>query len=195
MAVRFDFKTLIFAGMLIGACSEEVITPPEGQGSETGNASADAGRADAGRADAGRKDAGAAPADDDTDTDTDVDEDDEAPVDTDDDDDAVDAGAKADAGGAKADAGGAKVDAGGSSGDACATLTYESFGEEFIDTYCASCHTAMDPKLTTLAQVKTNKAKIKAEAVDSENMPPKGAMAPSDAERVKLGQWLDCGPK
>jgi hypothetical protein len=189
MAFKFDIKSVFFAGLLLNACAPE--TPdPSHPGATTGNATAetkDAGaKADAGK-DAGKKDAGSTPdegdepADEPTDDDTSADDNDDS--------------SKPSVGGAKADAGGSTTGDAGSAGDTCADLTYEKFGKTFLDTYCLTCHTKMMPMFTTLAQVTTNKTKIKAEAATGTAMPPKGSKAPTADERAKLGKWLDCGPK
>lgn len=208
MASKFIFKSVLFAGLLLGGCSTDMA--PQGDDQQTtsgataqtkdgGGAKADAGaKTDAGGkvADAGTKDAGSSagdegdeptdePSDEPSDesdepTDEPADEGDEAPP--------VDAGTKVDAGGTKADAGG-----GGAGGD-CATLTYEAFGKGFLDTYCISCHGAMKPTFKTLAEVTTNKAKMKAE-VTAKVMPPKGSKAPTDEERTQFAKFIDCGPK
>lgn len=101
---------------------------------------------------------------------------------------------KADAGHV-ADAGHA-ADAG--SGSTCDTLTYDSFGQMFLSNYCTTCHGATMAqagiKLDSLANVQTNKSKAKSEVTKS-SMPPRGAKAPTAAERTQFGQWIDCGPK
>ncbi|MEY4508169.1 MAG: hypothetical protein RLZZ450_291 [Pseudomonadota bacterium] len=211
MASNFNFKTVFFAGLLLGGCSSDMA--PQGDDQQTSGATAqtnkDAGKADAGKADAGakadagKKDAGSS-ADDEGDETTDGDSDetadeptDEAPQDEGDEPAApidagttkVDAGTKADAGATKADAGGV-----GAGGD-CTTLTYEAFGKSFLDTYCITCHgAAMKPTFKTLAEVTTNKAKMKAE-VTTKAMPPKGQKAPTDEERAEFAKFIDCGPK
>lgn len=107
---------------------------------------------------------------------------------------AHDGGVFADAG-PSGDAGAADA----SMGDAgpCASLTYASFGQQFIMTYCYSCHSGTRPQhnisLDTLANVQKNKAAVKREAVTMMAMPPQNPR-PTAAERMKLGQWIDCGP-
>jgi hypothetical protein len=90
-------------------------------------------------------------------------------------------------------------DASGDGGASCATLTYQSFGQQFLTTNCTSCHTGTRAQrgilLDTLAGVQTNKAAIRRQAVTGTSMPPRtAATKPSAADRQKLGQWLDCGP-
>jgi mono/diheme cytochrome c family protein len=82
-------------------------------------------------------------------------------------------------------------------GDSCATLTYQTFGKQFMTDYCVSCHGGAAPrggfKLDTLAAVSGRKAGVKTQVL-SGGM-PMGNKRPSDAERARLGQWIDCGPK
>ncbi|MET0340447.1 MAG: cytochrome c [Polyangiales bacterium] len=111
------------------------------------------------------------------------DDDDEDGDDGDDDDVVADAGA--------ADAG--KGDAGGGA-DACATLTYQTFGRQFLTNYCVSCHGSSGGlSLTSLANVTRAKANVKS-MVTSKSM-PLGGKLPSDDERTRFAQWIDCGPK
>lgn len=107
-----------------------------------------------------------------------------------------DAGSKADAGHTATDAGQTSKDAG--SANTCDTLTYDSFGKSFMDTYCVSCHGPANAQknvhLDTLAGVTAAKSKVKSE-VQSNAMPPLFQKAPSASERTQLQQWIDCGPK
>jgi hypothetical protein len=86
---------------------------------------------------------------------------------------------------------------GGASGDGGSCPTYDNFGKMFMMTYCLTCHTGALAQrmvmLDTLAGVQKNKATIKRVAVSSMAM-PEANPKPSAAERMKLGQWLDCGP-
>lgn len=89
-----------------------------------------------------------------------------------------------------------------SSTDACASLTYASFGEAFLDKYCATCHQGRAAPdgidLSTLAGVAAHKREIDAHAVKtprSKPMPPPTSPQPTADERKKLGQWLTCGPR
>ena len=88
----------------------------------------------------------------------------------------------------------ASKDAGG---DSCATLTYQAFGKQFVSDYCLSCHGGAAPrggfKLDTLAAVDARRTGVKAQVL-SGGM-PMGSKRPSDAERARFGQWIDCGPK
>jgi len=114
---------------------------------------------------------------------------------------ASDASSASDAAGDAAstpDAAGARGDAGasdGGAGGACGALTYESFGKAFVASYCISCHGASSRqvKLDTLPAIQAAKAQVKRAAVTSKAM-PEGGKQPTDEERAKLGQWLDCGP-
>ena len=113
----------------------------------------------------------------------------------DDEDDGADDDGAEDDDDATADAG---VDAGKDAGaDSCATLTYQSFGRQFLTDYCISCHGGAAPrggfKLDTLAAVSSRKTGVKSQVL-SGGM-PMGNKKPSDSERARLGQWLDCGPK
>lgn len=106
-----------------------------------------------------------------------------------------DAGA-GDAGPPRSDAGG-MGDAGGAGDGGGACPTYDNFGRMFMMTYCTSCHMgAAAPRmvrLDTLAGVMAQKSMIQRVAVMGMVMPPSGAR-PSAADRMKLGQWLNCGP-
>jgi len=130
--------------------------------------------------------------------------------------DAGSSSAKNDAGSASTDAGNTRTDAGSTRADAgnvvrdagattdagtglCSTLTYASFGMQFMASYCTGCHTGAAAKhsvqLDTLAGVQKNKAAIKRTAVTGVTMPVGSPNPPlSAADRQKLGQWLDCGP-
>jgi uncharacterized membrane protein len=97
------------------------------------------------------------------------------------------------------------TDTGSADAGACADLTYASFGNDFMDKYCASCHAASvkgsarmgapgDDVYDTLAQIKADKKDLKHE-VSSKAMPfPTAKVFPSQAERDQFVQWIDCGP-
>lgn len=100
------------------------------------------------------------------------------------------------------DAGGGVLDGGGAPDPACASLTYASFGEPFLEKYCIGCHLGARAvggvDLSTLAGLKMNAEQVVAHAVEKpvvKPMPPAGARQPTDAERMQLGQWISCGPK
>jgi len=205
MASKFNFHSVFFAGLLLGSCSTDMA--PQGDDQQTtsgataqtkdgGGAKADAGKTDAGaKTDAGTKDAGSSEDEGDEPSDDPAEPTDEPAEDEGDEVPAVDAGTKVDAGATKADAGATKADAGGGgAGGDCAELTYEAFGKGFLDTYCISCHGTMKPTFKTLAEVTTNKAKMKTE-VTAKAMPPKGTKAPTDEERTQFAKFIDCGPK
>jgi uncharacterized membrane protein len=99
---------------------------------------------------------------------------------------------------------------GGSSGATGATcpdggsaLTYENFGQPFMTNYCVRCHAAGDVSggvsLDTQSSVQSHIAQIDGQAAASANVVntsmPEGGSAPSDAERIQLGEWLACGAK
>lgn len=99
-------------------------------------------------------------------------------------------------------AAGCGSDLGDSSGSTCpsdSTLTYESFGQNFIQTYCLACHAdggKESPALSTLAEVQAHRDEIDRAAAAGPNgvntYMPEGAAVP-EAERRKLGEWLACG--
>ncbi|MDB4973060.1 MAG: hypothetical protein JWN48_1401 [Myxococcaceae bacterium] len=84
-------------------------------------------------------------------------------------------------------------------------LTYVSFGKPFFDTYCETCHAGSvvgaarqgaPPSYVfdSAALIKQHAADIRMDAVETRNMPfGSTSLKPSDADRAKLGQWLDCG--
>jgi cytochrome c5 len=94
-------------------------------------------------------------------------------------------------------------DEGEATGSSCPTdgssLTYENFGQAFIQKNCLACHGASgpeSPKLDTLAKVKANASLIDKVAAAGPNgvntFMPQG-ISVDTAEREKLGQWLACG--
>lgn len=91
---------------------------------------------------------------------------------------------------------------GAATGSTCPTtqtLTYESFGQEFMAKNCLACHSASgpeSPKFDTLEQIKANIAAIdKAAAAgpDAVNTSMPEGSSVDEAERRKLGEWLACG--
>lgn len=76
------------------------------------------------------------------------------------------------------------------------TLTYDSFGQGFLNSYCVSCHTTGNASdgvnLSSLSLLKSHLNKVDAE-VASGAMPPKGSTTPSAEEKANLAQWLACG--
>jgi hypothetical protein len=86
------------------------------------------------------------------------------------------------------------------------TLTYDSFGRDFMSKYCTKCHssTASDrhgapadhnfdslPFILAMAEHIDENAAAGPSSTNT-TMPPEGEMKPSDEERQKLGQWLAC---
>lgn len=89
------------------------------------------------------------------------------------------------------------------------TLTYETFGQDFMEQYCTSCHAkdlqgserngaTEDHDFETLARIRA----VGAEHIDvcaaagpkatNTIMPPEGEPQPTEAERKQLGEWLAC---
>lgn len=88
------------------------------------------------------------------------------------------------------------------------TLTWDSFGEKFMTDYCTRCHASSlsgaarqgapsDHNFETVALVREQIEHIDEQAAagpDSINTEmPIGAPAPTEAERLLLGEWLACG--
>jgi hypothetical protein len=105
----------------------------------------------------------------------------------------VDAGPSDAGSDASVDAG--RSDGGGADAAAC-TLTYANFGQQFLSTYCVGCHGATNPRanvrLDSLAGITARKTQAKAAVLTS--IMPQGSNRPSQADRQRFGQWLDCGP-
>ncbi len=100
----------------------------------------------------------------------------------------------------------------GATGSACpatSTLSYDSFGEAFMDRYCVRCHSSTltgserngapsDHNFDTLDGLHaTEPEHIDEQAAAGPNnvntaMPPDGPR-PSEAERLELGEWVACG--
>ncbi len=83
-----------------------------------------------------------------------------------------------------------REDAGSSS---CEELTYETYGKDFIETYCISCHGASgrSPKLDTLTRIQNNRDMARSAVLDGRM--PEGKLSLSDQERAEFGAWIDCG--
>ncbi len=91
----------------------------------------------------------------------------------------------------------------------CATvpLDYDTFGRQFLSNYCLRCHGAarvsdvqrsdapVGIDFDTLEQAQPFAARIRLRAGELGDMPPAllGGPRPSDAERIELLQWIDCG--
>jgi mono/diheme cytochrome c family protein len=92
-------------------------------------------------------------------------------------------------------------DDGGSAGPDCSTstLTYSNYGQALVNQHCIACHGAMPvgntTKLDTLAAIQAESHEIIERAVELSEMPTMPYLLPAlpEAERQKLGQWLDCG--
>lgn len=207
MTLLHNFRTAFLVVALLGGCgsSTQPQMPSQADDDDDGeddddddspNTTRDAGK-DAGKKDAGKKDAGSSGEDDEGDDD--------------DDDEPSDAGKDAGKGDAGKDAGksdGGASDAGRSdagrsdagSSAACTNLTYEAFGKNFVDSYCALCHNMASAQngnvaLTSLANIVARKELVK-NVVLTEQMPPLGIFAaPSESERERFGAFIDCGPR
>jgi uncharacterized membrane protein len=82
------------------------------------------------------------------------------------------------------------------------SLTYETFGAEFLGQWCESCHAASstnrngappDVTFDTQAQAAEWKDRIYARAADDNTSMPLGPYGPDSATRHQLGDWLACG--
>jgi uncharacterized membrane protein len=90
-------------------------------------------------------------------------------------------------------------DATGSTCPTGSTLTYENFGQTFMQQHCLSCHASggpESPKFDTVAQIRAASSDIDKSAAAGPNavntyMPDGGSVA--EDERRKLGEWLACG--
>jgi uncharacterized membrane protein len=71
------------------------------------------------------------------------------------------------------------------------TLTYENFGQAFVNDTCLACHVSQRPTLTTQAAVQASADAIIRVAVTSSQMPAGASLAVE--ERRLLGEWLACG--
>lgn len=85
----------------------------------------------------------------------------------------------------------------------CTELTYESFGQAFMLSWCMNCHSASTTgasrygappgvDLDTHADVQALRDRIAARvSVEAPTMPPVGGA--SRSERTRLAEWLACG--
>jgi hypothetical protein len=84
------------------------------------------------------------------------------------------------------------------------TLTYASFGADFMGRFCTRCHSgdpSVAPKGLRFESVEAIRAaahRIDAHAASGPQgtkaaMPPAGNPAPTQEERARLGEWLACG--
>ena len=84
------------------------------------------------------------------------------------------------------------------------TLTYESFGETFVATYCTGCHgtdvvnrqgAPAGVNFDSLAGIQAKATQIRARAGTGSSMPPAAASPkPTPTERGDLAEWIECGP-
>ena len=99
-------------------------------------------------------------------------------------------------------AGACGSDLGDSTGSTCpadSTLTYDNFGQSFMQTHCLACHAdggPESPKLSTVAEVRAHIGDVDRAAAAGPNAVntymPEGSSV-SEEERRKLGEWLACG--
>ncbi len=89
-------------------------------------------------------------------------------------------------------------DATGATCPSGSTLTYDTFGRQFFQTHCTSCHGAggRSPNFSTVEGIRANRTMVDANAAAGPNgvnttMPQGGTVA--EAERLRLGEWLACG--
>lgn len=77
------------------------------------------------------------------------------------------------------------------------TLTYENFGQQFMDGYCVSCHGGPNGyssrSFTDLATIRAQAADIFRNAAEDNTTMPPGPNDPPKTERYKLAEWLACG--
>lgn len=72
------------------------------------------------------------------------------------------------------------------------TLTYETFGQTFIETNCLSCHASRErPRLGTVEEIRANMDDLLQETVATKAMPEDRDIDLED--RRLLGEWLACG--
>lgn len=108
---------------------------------------------------------------------------------------------------------GSPVHDGTESGAECeqdSALDYESFGRDFMDRYCVSCHSSelgasarngapSDHDFDTLEALHATELEhidhvaAAGEHAANTEMPPAGSPQPTRQEREELGQWLACG--
>lgn len=82
------------------------------------------------------------------------------------------------------------------------TLTYQSFGSQFMAFYCNRCHSAPDGErngapddyvFDTHAGVLAHRDRIFVRAADTNNSMPTGPDSVPMSARVDLANWLACG--
>ncbi len=81
-------------------------------------------------------------------------------------------------------------------------LTYQTFGEAFLVSWCRGCHSRelpedmrqmapLDVNFNTLDDVRARAGRVGFLVSGSQTMPPAGG--PSMAERALMMEWLSCG--
>ena len=86
--------------------------------------------------------------------------------------------------------------------DGGTTLTYESFGKDFLDRRCQTCHASDSPNrkgapssftFGSRSDVEKHLVRIfERSAAENDTMPP-GPDDPPLLQRMKLAEWLACG--
>jgi uncharacterized membrane protein len=109
---------------------------------------------------------------------------------------------------AAAGCGGGQTGPTGSTCPTASTLTYQSFGQSFMKSYCTRCHAStlsgparhdapLGQDFDTQAGVQRSLADIDRTAAagpkGTNTSMPQGSPSPSDAERKQLGEWIACG--
>jgi uncharacterized membrane protein len=90
------------------------------------------------------------------------------------------------------------------------SLTYQSFGKQFLQDFCGRCHASTvkgaarqgapeDHTFDTVEQIADEKEHLDMSAAAgpaavNTGMPPSNPM-PTEAQRRQLGEWLACGAK
>ncbi|HVZ33998.1 MAG TPA: hypothetical protein VG963_16340 [Polyangiaceae bacterium] len=84
---------------------------------------------------------------------------------------------------------------GGAGGGSCSALTYASFGQQFLTSYCVGCHGSTlvsgGVRLDSLSNLQSHKAAVKSAVADGTM--PQGSKKPTSDERTQLENWIDCG--
>lgn len=72
------------------------------------------------------------------------------------------------------------------------TDTYDTFGAAFMNNNCSACHgPGSRTDTTSLDSIRANSNAIIEVTVYNVNMPKDASL--TDAERIRLGKWLNCG--
>lgn len=83
-------------------------------------------------------------------------------------------------------------------------LTYASFAQGFMDTYCLGCHSnTLNPAQRRGAPEAVNfdsyelvleqASRIRFRAGENQDMPPNSVAQPDNEERESMIEWIDCG--